>query len=190
MTYLNYLEQTKDTPVVHYHERLLETPHQRKHTAEFFFSSDIQQVWTEFIETEEEIYIRESVNKRNDLKSAFRTKTVRERNNITGHSLPALYSQIKTISQKYNGIRKGAFLGVEAYPDETTRVKTTRALKEDASDDQILPSELDSQDEASGVDCLLSMAGMFASEGSNVQASDISDRDDISTSIIRKHGFA
>lgn len=198
MTYLKYLEQTLNTPVTNYHECILSKRGKEINRLSFFNLDSVQKAWSDISILEKEIYSLERINKRrvpdhflsSDNKGSRNGKSTSSRNDdVESRSLTYLYSKIKSskegyahLKSKYNfteNIESKSYSQVE--PVQQVKRPDKEASVEESS------SEYRSFDSGtSGVDFLLSVAGMFSSGTSDKTPS---DEDDIADMILRKHGM-
>ena len=184
MTYLNYLEQTLNTPVANYHECALK----RKKTAtciEFFELSSVQDSWIEISELGEKIYKDESAStKQSHGDEYYMIDGKRQKPDSIKLSLNHLYLRVELEKEKYDLLKRQNNFSIE---DESTQLLTHSGDYRASSETSNLSEELEDDSlnrETSGVEFLLSISGMFSSGDTERTSSDI---EDITAEILQKH---
>lgn len=185
MTYLNYLEQTLNTPATNYHECALK----RKRKAaclEFFKLPSVQELWADISKLEERIYELEIATNNWPYDSTphiIDDEKQKESGSRTS-SLNYLYTRIDLEKKKYALLKRQNNFSLEAESAQLTKTSEPQYSNSNNSGEQSLLEEKSLKNEMSGVEFLLSIAGMFSSETTERTSS---DREDITAEILRKH---
>ncbi|PZO12441.1 MAG: hypothetical protein DCF25_17705 [Leptolyngbya foveolarum] len=162
MTYLHYLEQVVDTPAINYHEYVLNRQRQEKFVKSKFFELEaVQETWAELSNLETELYEKEKNIRRNTVRIVSLSSKVELSSDK--NSLAVLYSRMKTVKEKYALLKQENSFSVDNRKAQELENDEPSILSESPTDSGMLSSGANSDSDVSGVDFLLSMAGMFSS---------------------------
>lgn len=192
MTYLKYLEQTLDTPVTNYHEYILSKQRKDVSRLSFFNLDSVQKTWSDISILEKKIYNLERTNKHRVPNHHFLSSDDKDANSkndgVESRSLAYLYSEIQSLKEDYTHLKaKYNFTEcIESKPYSHVESAQVQRSDREASVEESSSEYRSFDSGTSGVDFLLSVAGMFSSGTSDKSSS---DEDDIADMILRKHGM-